>query len=262
MDLQLKDKVVLITGSTGGIGTALTHAFAAEGCKLSITSTRQEKLDKLTANLDIAEDHLFTQVVDVRNEDEVKAMVDKTVEHYGRLDVLVNNAGFEGAILPVTMQTKENFMSVYDINVFGAIFSMKYAASVMAEQGDGSIVVIASGASFQGSPGMSPYISSKHAVAGVAKSLALELATTGVNVNCVCPGPVDTEMMRDIESKALGEGVKTEDAVKQFAAGTPNGRYAKAEEVASLSVFLSSPLVRHITGDLINIDGGVAATGR
>ena len=209
MDLQLKDKVVLITGSTGGIGTALTRAFAAEGCKLSITSTKQAKLDKLTATLDIAEDHLFTQVVDVRNEDEVKAMVDKTVEHYGRLDVLVNNAGFEGSILPLTMQTKENFMDVYNINVFGAIFAMKYAAQVLAAQGSGSIVVIASGASFMGSPGMSPYISSKHAVAGVAKSLALELASTGVNVNCVCPGPVDTEMMRDIESKALGDSVKT-----------------------------------------------------
>ena len=139
---------------------------------------------------------------------------------------------------------------------------LSYAAQVLAAQGDGSIVVIASGASFQGSPGMTPYISSKHAVAGIAKSLALELATTGVNVNCVCPGPVDTEMMRDIESKALGDSVKTEDAVKQFAAGTPNGRYAKAEEVAALSVFLASPLVRHITGDLVNIDGGVAANGR
>ncbi|MCR4923855.1 MAG: SDR family oxidoreductase, partial [Lachnospiraceae bacterium] len=104
--------------------------------------------------------------------------------------------------------------------------------------------------------------SSKHAIAGVSQTLALELATTGVNVNCICPGPVDTEMMRDIEQKALGDAVKTEDAIKQFAAGTPNGRYAKAEEVAALSVFMASPLVSHITGDLINIDGGVAATGR
>lgn len=262
MDLKLKDKVVLITGSTGGIGSALTRAFAQEGCKLSITSTRQEKLDKLTSTLEIEPDHLFTQVVNVTNEDEVKAMVDRTVEHYGRIDVLVNNAGYEGTIAPLTDQTLQNFMDVYNINVFGAVFSLKYAAKYMSEQGSGSIVVLASGASFMGSPGMSPYISSKHAVAGVAKTLALEVAPTGVNVNCICPGPVDTEMMRDIEQKALGEGVKTEDAMKAFAASTPNGRYAKPEEVASLAVYLSSPLAAHISGTLVNIDGGVAALGR
>ena len=262
MNLLLENKVVLITGATGGIGECLVRAYAAEGCKLSITSTRQEKLDKLTATLDVAPDHLFTQVVDVRNEDEVKAMIDKTVEHYGRLDVLVNNAGFEGAIAPGTAQTRDNFMAVYDINVFGALSCMKYAAGYIAQQGAGSIVVIASGASFMGSPGMSPYISSKHAVAGISKCLALELATTGVNVNCVCPGPVDTEMMHDIEKKALGENVNLDEAQKAFAAGTPNGRFAKPEEVAALSVFLSSPLAAHITGDLVNIDGGVAANGR
>ena len=119
MDLKLKDKVVMITGSTGGVGESLVRAFAAEGCKLAISSTKQEKLDKLVPTLDIAPDHLLTFVVDVSKEDQIKDMVEKTVEHFGSLDVQVNNAGYEGKSIPVDEQTVDNMMAVYNINVFG-----------------------------------------------------------------------------------------------------------------------------------------------
>ena len=148
--LKLKDKVVLITGSTGGVGEALVKAFAAEGCKLAISSTRQEKLDKLVPTLDIDPANLLTFVVDVSKEEEVKAMVEKTIAHYGTIDVLVNNAGYEGLSLPVDQQTIENMLKVYSINVFGPLYGMKYALPKMKEQKSGAIVNITSQGSITG----------------------------------------------------------------------------------------------------------------
>ena len=214
MDTELKGKVVMITGSTGGVGEALTKAFAAEGCKLAISSTKQEKLDKLLAKLDISPEDLLTFVVDVTKEEQVADMVAKTAEHFGSLDVQVNNAGFEGRNAPITEQGYEDFMKVYNINVFGPMFGMKYACRQMLAQGSGVIVNIASNGSFVGAPNMAPYVSSKHAVAGLSKCVALETAAKGIRVNCICPGAIDTPMMRSIEKAWLGD-VPVEEAMKK-----------------------------------------------
>lgn len=262
MNLNLKDKVVMITGSTGGVGEALTRAFAAEGCRLAISSTKQEKLDKLVPTLDIAPENLLTFVVDVREEEQVKNMVEKTVEHFGRLDVQVNNAGYEGKSLPVDMQTVENMMSVYNINVFGPLFGMKYAIAQMKKQKSGAIVNISSQGSITGAATMSAYVSSKHAVFGMSKCAALEVAELGIHINCIGPGPIDTPMMTKLEKQALGENVTKEEAMKIFAASYPDKRYAKPEEVADLALFLASDKSSHITGSLVTMDGGQAALGR
>lgn len=260
MDSGLKDKVVMITGSTGGIGEAITRAFAAEGCKLAVSSTSQEKLDRMTKNLDIAPDHLLTFIVDVTKEEMIRDMVEKTVAHYGSLDVQVNNAGYDGRMAPITEQTYEDFMKVYNINIFGPMFGMKYACRQMLKQGSGAIVNIASVGSYVGAPGMAPYVSSKHAVAGLSKCVALEVAASGIRVNCVCPGAVDTPMMRSIEKAALGEGVSTEEAMKVFAKDYPDGRYAKPSEVADLALYLASSRAGHLSGSCIRLDGGQDAT--
>lgn len=262
MDLGLKDKVVMITGSTGGVGETLVKAFAAEGCKLAISSTKQEKLDNLLKNVSIDPDKLLTFVVDVTNEEQIKDMVDKTVAHFGSLDVQVNNAGYEGKSLLIDQQTVENMMAVYNVNVFGPMFGMKYAVAQMKKQGKGAIVNISSQGSITGSPTMSAYVSSKHAVFGMSKCVALEVAELGIHINCIGPGPIDTPMMTKLEKQALGENVTKEEAMKIFAASYPDKRYAKPEEVANLALFLASDLSSHITGSLVTMDGGQAAMGR
>ncbi len=262
MDLKLKDKVVMITGSTGGVGEAMVKAFAAEGCKLAISSTRQEKLDKMLPNIDIAPENLLTFVVDVSQEDQIKAMVEKTVETFGALDAQVNIAGYEGLSLPVDQQTQENMMKVYNVNVFGPLYGMKYAVQQMKKQGKGAIVNITSQGSVTASPTMSAYVSSKHAALGISKCVALEVAELGIHVNCIGPGPIDTPMMTKLEKQALGEGVSKEEAMAIFAAPYPNKRYCKPEEVANLALYLASEVSAHITGSLITMDGGQAAQGR
>ncbi|MBR5760739.1 MAG: SDR family oxidoreductase [Lachnospiraceae bacterium] len=262
MDLKLKDKVVMITGSTGGVGEALVKAFAEEGCKLAISSTKQEKLDNLLKEVKIDPAKLLTFVVDVTKEDQVKNMVEKTVEKFGSLDVQVNNAGYEGLSLPIDNQTMENIMNVYNVNVFGPMFGMKYAIQQMKKQKSGAIVNISSQASCTGAATMSAYVSSKHAALGLSKCAALEVAELGIHINCIGPGPIDTPMMTKLEKQALGENVSKEEAMKIFAASYPNKRYAKPSEVADLALYLASEKSSHITGSLVTMDGGQAALGR
>lgn len=262
MDLKLKDKVVMITGSTGGVGEALVKAFAEEGCKLAISSTKQEKLDNLLKEVKIDPAKLLTFVVDVTKEDQIKNMVEKTVEKFGSLDVQVNNAGYEGLSLPIDNQTMENIMNVYNVNVFGPMFGMKYAIQQMKKQKSGAIVNISSQASCTGAATMSAYVSSKHAALGLSKCAALEVAELGIHINCIGPGPIDTPMMTKLEKQALGENVSKEEAMKIFAASYPNKRYAKPSEVADLALYLASEKSSHITGSLVTMDGGQAALGR
>ncbi len=262
MDLLLKDKVVMITGSTGGVGEALTKAFAGEGCKLAISSTKQEKLDKLVPELDIAPENLLTFVVDVTDEDQIKSMVEKTIEKFGRLDVQVNNAGYEGKSLTLDEQTMDNIMNVYKVNVFGPMYGMKYALKQMKKQKSGAIVNITSQGSVVAAATMSAYVSSKHAALGIAKCAALEVAEMGIHINCIGPGPIDTPMMTKLEKQALGENVSKEEAMKIFAAPYPNKRYCKPSEVADLALYLASEKSAHITGSLVTMDGGQAALGR
>ena len=262
MDLRLKDKVVMITGSTGGVGEAVTKAFAAEGCRLAISSTRQEKLDKLVPTIDIAPEKLLTFVLDVTSEEAIKAMVEKTIATFGSLDVQINNAGYEGQSLPVEAQTMENMMKVYSVNIFGPLYGMKYAIPQMKKQGGGAIVNITSQGSVTGAATMSAYVSSKHAALGLSKCAALEVAECGIHINCIGPGPIDTPMMTKLEKQALGENVSKEEAMKIFAASYPNKRYCRPEEVADLALFLGSEISSHITGSLVTMDGGQAALGR
>ncbi|MCR5102451.1 MAG: SDR family oxidoreductase [Butyrivibrio sp.] len=262
MNLNLKDKVVLITGSTGGVGESLTRAFAAEGSKLAISSTSQEKLDKFLPTLDIPKENLLTFVVDVTKEEQVENMVNQTVEHFGKLDVLVNNAGYEGKSLPLDEQTTENIQNVYNVNVFGPMYGMKYALRHMKERKSGAIVNISSQGSIVGAATMSAYVSSKHAVHGISKCAALEVAELGIHINCIGPGPINTPMMDKLEKQALGENVSKADAMAVFAAPYPDKRYCEPEEVADLALFLASEKSSHITGSLVTMDGGQAALGR
>lgn len=258
MDLKLKDKVVLVTGGTGGIGTAIVKAFLREGARVAFSSTSQAKIDALLPSL---EGDVAGFVADMRKEDEIKGFVDKAKAHFGTIDIVIPNAGYEGKAHPVQDMTLDLFEETYMLNVFSVMLLMKYAAPTLIEKQSGSVVVIASAAAYEPTPGNSAYVSSKYAVAGLTKCIACELGPVGVHVNYVCPGPVDTPMMLRIEKDFFGDTMTHEEAMATLA-GTyaMDKRYAKPEEVADAVLFLSSEVAAHTAGMGMHIDSKVSAT--
>lgn len=254
MDLKLKDKVVLITGATGGIGSAITRAFAAEGAKLAISSTRQEKLDALIPTLGLDEGHVKGFVVDATKEDQVKAFVEGAAEYFGTVDVAIPNAGYEGKCVPIQDVDMDEVDKVFALNVFSPMYVMKYAVPYMLKQQSGSIVVIASAGSYTPAATMSTYCSSKYAVAGLTKCVANEVGAAGVHVNYICPGPVDTDMMRRIEFDTFGDSMSHEEAEKIFAGTALDKRYCQPEEVAFAALYLASEVSAHTTGMPLHLD--------
>src|ERR1700722_3514007 len=187
--------VVLITGALTGIGRAAAEIFAKEGARVVVSGRRDKEGQELVAELQkLGAEAIFVRT-DVRNDDDVRALVDQTIKRFGRLDVAVNNAGTEGAPGPVTEQTAESFAATFDPNVLGTLLSMKHELRAMLPQGSGSIVNISSTFGHTGAPGASVYAASKHAVEGLTKSAALEAAETGVRVNVIAPGPIETAML-------------------------------------------------------------------
>ncbi len=188
---------------------------------------------------------------DVRKENDVRALVDKTVALFGRLDVAVNNAATEGQGGPITDQTAESFAATFDTNVLGVVLSMKHEVRAMQAQGSGSIINISSTYGHEAAAGASIYVGAKHAVEGITKSVALEIAKSGIRVNAVAPGPTDTGML----TRFTGT---TENKVA-LAAEVPLGRLGLPEEVADGIVFIASDEARFITGHILNVDGGHTA---
>lgn len=262
MDLKLKDKVVVINAVTGGIGKAIAKAFAEEGAKLAVSSTSQEKLDALLPELGAAPDHVKTFICDVTKPEQIKAFIDGAAAAYGGIDSVIINAGYEGQHALIQDSNPEEFETVYKINVFGPMYMMKYAAPYLLKKGKGSIVIIASDGSFIGAPGMSAYVSSKHAVAGMAKCVSMELGPQGIHVNYVCPGAVDTPMMRRIEKKTFGDTKTPEEAERIIASAYFDKRYCKPEEVAYATLYLASEVSAHIMSESIRLDAGLGSTSR
>lgn len=258
--MNFNDKVILITGATGGIGGATAALFARHGAKLALATSRQgnlEKLDDLVRSLKLPEETYLNMAADVSKEAEVKAFVDKTATKFGRIDVFVNNAGTEGKFAPIPSIQEEDLQWVLDVNIKGVLFGLKHVIPVMERQKSGAVVNVSSVAGFIGSPGMAPYIASKHAVNGITKTAALECADMGIRVNAVCPGPVNNRMMRSIE---MGASPEHPQAVKSaFIEAIPFKRYAESQEVAQLILFLASDNASYLTGNTYRIDGGMAA---
>jgi len=244
--------VVLITGALTGIGRAAAVAFAKKGANVVVAGRRDEAGKALVKELRSFGSEAEFINADVRKEDDVRAMVDKTVARFGRLDVAVNNAATEGQVGPITEQTAESFAATFETNVLGVVLSMKHEVRAMQAQGSGSIINISSTYGHKGAPFASIYAGSKHAVEGITKSVALEVANSGIRVNAVAPGPTDTEMLTRF----------TGTAEKRAAMGTavPLGRLGLAEEVADGIVFIASQEARFITGHVLTVDGGKSAS--
>ena len=240
--------VVLVTGGLTGIGRAAAVAFAKKGAKIVVSGRRDEVGNELAKELrSFGAEAVFINA-DVRKESDVRALVDKIVARFGRLDVAVNNAGTEGQVGPVTEQTAESYAATFDTNVLGVILSMKHEVRVMKGQGSGSIINISSTYGHEGAAGASVYVASKHAVEGLTKSVALELATSGIRVNVVAPGPTDTGML----TRFTG----TPENKAALVATVPMGRLGLSEELANAITFIASDEASFITGHVLNVDGG------
>jgi NAD(P)-dependent dehydrogenase (short-subunit alcohol dehydrogenase family) len=240
--------VVLITGALTGIGRATALAFARKGAKLVIAGRRDEAGEALAEELRSLGSEAEFVNTDVRKDDDVRALVDKTVARFGRLDVAVNNAGTEGQVGPITDQTSQSYAATFDTNVLGVILSMKHEVRVMQGQGKGSIINISSTYGHEGAAGASVYVGSKHAVEGITKSVALEVAKSRIRVNAVAPGPTDTGMLARFTGTPQNKAA--------LVATVPMGRLGLAEELANAIVFVASDEASFITGHILNVDGG------
>lgn len=247
----MNDPVVLITGALTGIGRATVLAFAREGARIVVSGRRDEAGQALVKELrGLGVEAEFVNA-DVRKEEEVRNLVDRTIERFGRLDVAVNNAGTEGQLGPITEQTAESYAATFDTNVLGTLLSMKHELRVMQPQGSGSIVNLSSTFGIRGSAGASIYSASKHAVEGLTKSAALEGAGSGVRVNAVAPGPVETAMLDRFTGSPQRKA--------SFATGIPVKRLGRPEEIADAIVYLGSDKASYLTGQIIRVNGGKTA---
>src|SRR5882757_1551199 len=216
--------VILITGALTGIGRATAFAFAKEGATVVASGRREVEGKALEAELRSLGAEAAFILADVRHEDDVRNLVEQTVARFGCLDVAVNNAGTEGQPGPLTEQTPETYATTFDTNVLGTLLSMKHELRVMLQQGSGSIINVSSTLGRAGAPGASIYVASKHAVEGLTKAAALEVAETGVRINAVAPGPIDTAML----TRFTG----TDDNKAALVSRVPLKRVGKPEEIA------------------------------
>ncbi|KOV66978.1 SDR family NAD(P)-dependent oxidoreductase [Streptomyces sp. MMG1121] len=247
----MDNPVVLITGALTGIGRAAAVAFAKQGANVVVTGRRDEAGKALVEELRALGSRAEFINADVRNEDDVRTMVDETVTRFGRLDVAVNNAGTEGRPSPITDQSAETYNATFDTNVLGVLLSMKHQVRVMQEQGSGSIVNISSTYGHEGAAGASVYVGSKHAVEGITKSVALEVAASGIRVNGVAPGPTDTGMLTRFTGTPQNKAALVSEV--------PLDRLGLPEELAAAIVFIASDDASYITGHILNVDGGHSA---
>jgi NAD(P)-dependent dehydrogenase (short-subunit alcohol dehydrogenase family) len=244
----MSQQVVLITGALTGIGRAAAVAFAKKGAKVVIAGRRDDAGNALVKELRAFGSEAEFINADVRKEDDIRAMVDKAVARFGRVDVAVNNAATEGHGGPITDQTAESFAATFETNVLGVILSMKHEVRVMQAQGSGNIINISSTYGHKGAANASLYAGAKHAVEGITRSVALETVKSGIRVNSVAPGPIDTGM--------LTRFTRTPENKAALVTTVPMDRLGLPEEVANAIVFIASDEASFITGHVLNVDGG------
>ena len=252
MKIDLTGQVAVVTGAGGGIGLAVSLLLAELGAKVLAVDRSREMADSALSELRAA-----GAVADVRKAQDVQAYVAQALKAWGRIDILMNNAGWQGQVMPLVDYPEEVFDEVMAVNLKGVFLGLKHVLPVMVAQGKGAVVNTASLAAHIGTRHLAPYTASKHAVLGLTKTAALEVARKGVRVNAVCPGPVDTPMIRAVEEGQAGGDPQALQALKaQRLALVPDGRYASAREVAQLMVYLASDWSSHITGEGVHINGG------
>lgn len=254
--MLLQDRVALITGGGRGIGRGVALRFAAEGAKLALVDIEQAHLDETRAELDAAGatvDYITIQG-DVSSGVDVKRFFAATVERFGRLDILVNNAGIGNPLLPIVKMPEEAWDRTLAVNLKSVFLCSKQAALQFIKQGGGGrIVSVASQAGKTGYPGLAPYCASKAGIILFTQAFAKEVAAHKITVNCVCPGTIDTPLLRGAYE---GAGITFDDLVGRVLPAIPLGRVGYPADVARLITFLASDEAEYMTGQAINISGG------
>jgi NAD(P)-dependent dehydrogenase (short-subunit alcohol dehydrogenase family) len=257
--MDFKGKVALITGAGNGIGRATAVGFARDGARVVVVDRDTAGGEGTVGIIRQQGGEALFVAADVTKSTDVQAYVKATLDTYGTIDCFHNNAGIEGNVAPTAEYDEAMFDTVMGVNVKGVFLGLRHVLPVMLKQKYGAIVNTASVAGLVASPGMPAYVASKHAVIGLTKTAAGEVARSGVRVNAVCPGPIDTRMIHSLESMlspndpgSIGE---------RYQANIPIGRYGTADEVANVVLFLCSDLAGNITGAQYVVDGGRTATG-
>lgn len=251
--IRLDGRVAVVTGAAGVIGTATMRLLAERGAHIVAVDRGQQDLQAAIADLP-ASARALAVAADVTREDEVANYIRAAVDTFGTIDVFHNNAGVEGDIAPITGYSLAAFRKVIDVNVVGVFLGLKHVLPVMLKRNKGSIINTASIAGLIGSPDIAAYSASKHAVIGLTKSAALECTSTGVRVNCICPGMIDSRMLSAIiEGRNPGKGPVPDDKIVER---IPARRLGRASEVASIVAFLASDEASYVSGSAYTVDGG------
>lgn len=255
--MDFSNKVALVTGAAHGIGEAAAKSFARLGARVVAVDRDGEGAEAVAAQIRDAGGEAIAVTADVTQAADVKAYVAAALKAYGRIDCFHNNAGIEGKVAPTAEYDEDVFDAVLAVNVRGVFLGLRHVLPVMLKQGGGAVVNTASIAGLVGTPGMPAYVASKHAVIGLTKVAAGEVGRAGVRVNAVCPGPIDTRMLEDLQKQISPnnlEGVR--DAYRQV---IPQRRFGTAQEVANVVLFLCSDLASNVTGAQYTVDGGRVA---
>lgn len=260
IDPGLEGKVAIVTGAAGGIGRASARELALSGARVLLVDVREDAVEQVADELRAEGLDVAHHAADVSSDEGVAGYVAAAVERFGTVDLFHNNAGFAGPLAPVQEYDPATFDHLMNVNVRGVFLGMRHVVPILLDKGAGAIVNTASICSWNGFANQAAYTASKHAVVGLTKSVAMEVATTGVRVNAVCPGVIETEFVKQIE-RVFAEPDDPTEGHGMFMSSIPAGRYGEPAEIASVVRFLLSDEARYVQGASWTADGGMQAAG-
>ena len=257
--MDFSGRSVVVTGGSGGIGRATSLAFANAGAKVAVVDLDAQAANDVVSEIKAIGGEAMAVGGDVTKSADVRNYVEQTVDAFGTIDCFFNNAGIEGSIVPLVDYDEDEFDKVLAVNVRGVFLGLKHVLPIMTAQGHGVVVNTASVGGLVGTPKMSAYCASKHAVLGIVRSASGEVAADGVRVNAICPGPVQTRMIESVVNQINPDD--PDGVTARYEAAIPTGRYTRPEEIVDVVMFLCSDAAANVTGMHFTIDGGRTATG-